>query len=338
MQCAPVVVLPFARPENLRQVLDQVRKAAPAIVYIGSDGPRATHPGDAEPVAQVRALVDEAIDWECDVRKIFRPGNVGVQGNAELTLDTVFAEVPNAIVLDDDCVPHPSFFRFCTELLEHFADDERVAHISGCNEESPLELFDGYSYAFTAFGSNWGWATWARAWHRHRAAFPRPHDETTVRVPYGKPPNRYMPLADVRPFVPARADLITPGGRRFFRDVARGQDLSLSEWGQQWRLSNINVGALAITPAVNMIENVGFGEGSDSGMPERDMQRAAETTFPLQHPPALTINPRVQRTLERNIVRAVGRLARTVRSRTPESLRTAARKAGALVVRGSSFS
>ncbi|MDP9117164.1 MAG: hypothetical protein M3O28_07885 [Actinomycetota bacterium] len=333
MPCAPVVILPFARPNNLVQVLAQVRVAAPQILYIGSDGPREGRPDDVELIAQVRAVVADQVDWDCDVRRICRERNLGVQGNAELTLDAVFAEVATAIVLDDDCVPDPSFFRFCTELLERYADDQRIMHIAGCNEEIDSRKFDGLSYAFTAFGSNWGWATWARAWQAHRTVFARPHDDTTELVWFGRPATRFMPVAGPRDFRPVRHDLQTRSGRAFFADVAEGKDHSLAEWGQQWRLSVLNLGGLAITPATNMIENVGFAPGSDSHLPERVMKTASATTFPLRHPPRVEVQPAVERALERNIVRAVGRLARRFRRHTPAVLKGPARRLASILVR-----
>ena len=236
-------------------------------------------------------------------------------------------------MLEDDCIPDPTFFEFCTTLLEHYIDDVRVAHVAGTNDGAPAHLFDGYSYAFTAFASNWGWATWARAWHQHRSMFPRPHDATTVRVPYGSPPRGYMPKADTRPFDPGATPLQSRGARRFFSDVGGARDLSLSEWTQQWRLSMLSAGGLAVTPSVNLIENVGFAPSSTSSMPTRQMPAARPMTFPLTHPERIDVNPGVETVVERTLVRAVGRLARNVRWRTPPQLRSAARRVGSLFVR-----
>ena len=35
----------------------------------------------------------------------------------------VFSQVEEAIILEDDCVPHLSFFRFCEEMLERYRTD-----------------------------------------------------------------------------------------------------------------------------------------------------------------------------------------------------------------------
>jgi hypothetical protein len=62
--------------------------------------------------------------------------------------------------LEDDDVPSQSFFPFCKELLDRYADDQRINMICGMNN---LEIYDSpYSYLFTETGSIWGWATWKR--------------------------------------------------------------------------------------------------------------------------------------------------------------------------------
>ena len=332
MSCAPVVLLAFNRPDKIAAVLEQIRVAQPADLFIGSDGPREGFAADPERCREVRQLLDSAVDWPCDVRRVDWPTNRGCEANTELTLDAAFEEVPQAIVLDDDCVPHPSFFRFASELLELYAADDRIVHIAGTNDGAARELFEGFSYAFTAFGSNWGWATWARAWRRHRALFPRPHDSRTVRVPYGQPP-RYMPQAEPRTFHAREAGLTREPTRRFFDEVGRARDLSLSEWGQQWRLSMLNERGLAITPSMNLIENIGFDAESTSDMPTLKMRSAERMEFPLRHPTRVAINNRVEDVLEVTLIRAVGRMARNLRRWTPRPLRGVARRTGRLIVR-----
>ena len=44
------------------------------------------------------------------------------------------------------------------------------------------------SAPFVGRGACPSWATWARSWHAHRAAFPRPHDETTRRIQHSVNP------------------------------------------------------------------------------------------------------------------------------------------------------
>ena len=41
------------------------------------------------------------------------------------------AIVEEAIILEDDCLPDPSFFLFCQELLRRYRDDDTIAGIGG---------------------------------------------------------------------------------------------------------------------------------------------------------------------------------------------------------------
>jgi len=50
-------------------------------------------------------------------------------------------------MLEDDCLPHPSFFRFCQEMLDYYRNDERVMFISGDNFQSKKRN-PKYSYYF----------------------------------------------------------------------------------------------------------------------------------------------------------------------------------------------
>ena len=71
------------------------------------------------------------------------------------------------IILEDDCLPDGSFFRYCTELLAKYATSPEVSMISGSNCTPFFGRKDptpGASYLFSNYFDIWGWATWRRAW------------------------------------------------------------------------------------------------------------------------------------------------------------------------------
>jgi hypothetical protein len=96
---------------------------------------------------------------------------MGLANRVSSGLSQVFASEEQAIILEDDCIPDPSFFPYCEELLAHYANDERVMAISGNNFH-----FGGYtpphSYYFSRFFHCWGWATWRRAWQHYDHSMP----------------------------------------------------------------------------------------------------------------------------------------------------------------------
>src|SRR5262249_50367867 len=92
--------------------------------------------------------------------------NQGCKVGVSSAINWAFEQVEEAIILEDDCLPHPSFFPYCLELLERYRDDERIMAITGNNFE-PSPRPGGPSYEFSAFPFIWGWATWRRAWRHY---------------------------------------------------------------------------------------------------------------------------------------------------------------------------
>jgi len=159
---APVTFIIFNRPDKAAVVFEQIRKAKPQKLFIIGDGPRPGKPGEAEKVAEGRAIVD-TVDWPCEVKTNFAPTNMGARRRVASGLDWVFSHVDETIILEDDCLPEQTFFPFCEELLERFRDDDRIAVISGNNHLKGTRV-SPESYTFSGTGHTWGWATWKRVW------------------------------------------------------------------------------------------------------------------------------------------------------------------------------
>ena len=162
-QPAAVLFLGFNRPDLLKTVLEGLNGTQPRLVFASIDGPRPDHPADRERCARVRAVV-ESIGWASELRLKVEESNLGCGPAVSSAISWARRQVPELIVIEDDCKPHPSFLCFCDELLERYRDDERVMHIAGTNWGADERRYGGYSYAFTSFAPVWGWATWRRAW------------------------------------------------------------------------------------------------------------------------------------------------------------------------------
>ena len=158
-----VVLCIFNRLGTTKRVLDEIRKAKPPKMYIIADGPRENHEDDLEKVRAVRQYVEENIDWECSVYRNYSSENLGCGRRMPSGLDWVFESEEKAIILEDDCVPMPSFFRYCQEMLEYYQDRDEILMISGHNPCSGY--YDNKEkYFFTKVPFVWGWATWRRSW------------------------------------------------------------------------------------------------------------------------------------------------------------------------------
>ena len=167
--------------------------------------------------------------------------NLGGGRRVASGLDWVFENTDEAIILEDDCMPDPTFFPYCEELLRRYRDDERLHMVSGCNVLEPGR-FGAHSYYFSRCYHIWGWATWARAWSHYdykMRQWPALRETDWLE--------RY--LGD-----PTAARI----ARLFFDETYAGR---IDQWDFQWALAGWLRDAVSITPAANLVTNIGFGDG-----------------------------------------------------------------------------
>jgi len=163
----PVVLILFNRPGRVQELIDVLREVRPRHVLAVADGPRAGHPTDADACRAARDALS-TIDWPCRVEREFSSSNLGCDRRIPSGLAWVFDRVDRAIILEDDLVPSIDFFGWMERMLDAHAKDEQVAMVSGHN---PLACWGpaDCDHLRTMRGSNWGWATWSRAWQRVNA-------------------------------------------------------------------------------------------------------------------------------------------------------------------------
>ncbi|HWW75305.1 MAG TPA: hypothetical protein VNZ44_07915, partial [Pyrinomonadaceae bacterium] len=163
----PVALFIFNRPEATARVFAEVARARPPRLLVVADGPREGVAGEAERCAAARAAAGR-VEWDCELLTNYSDVNLGCGRRVAGGLDWVFAATEEAVILEDDCVPHPTFFRFCDELLEKYRDDERVMHVGGSDFLLGARRAR-YSYRFSRYALVWGWASWRRAWRNYDA-------------------------------------------------------------------------------------------------------------------------------------------------------------------------
>lgn len=265
----PVLFLVFNRPTTTARVFARLRDARPSRLFIAADGPRPHRPGEVELCAQVRRLIDEGIDWDCKVERLYRTKNVGCKLAVSGAITWFFRHVEAGIILEDDCLPDPTFFPFCGELLERYHDDRRVMHIAGFNP-NPSDQSDSAapSYLCWHFGSIWGWATWRRAWANYDVemkAWPEFLRSGSMR-------NYCTSEAEMQSRIPAFS--ATYDGR-------------INTWDYQWAFTRLRHGGVSLTPCTNLISNLGFDSDATHTVNSSDRRANAATqplSFPLQHP------------------------------------------------------
>lgn len=250
-----------------------ISEARPECLLIIADGPRLLEPEDASLVEEARAII-EKVDWPCRVLKNFSDVNLGNFDRLNSGIDWAFEQVSEAIILEDDCLPHASFFLYCQELLERYRNDERVFSIRG-TELSTQQALTPYSYYFSKHFNPWGWATWKRAWKLHDPEM-----------------KWYEEIADISEFDSVWTDL--PGESSYFSQIVESQfrGLGPKHWDYRVQFTVWSQSRLVIAPQVNLVKNIGFGPAATNLKHEKDSRSNLRTQAigPLIHPPVVVRN------------------------------------------------
>ena len=264
-----VALIVFNRPALTRVVFERVAQVRPRRLLLVADGPRPDRSEDHALCEEVRDIVT-GVNWPCEVQTNFAPANLGCRARVISGLNWVFQQVEEAIILEDDILPDPSFFPFCVEMLQRFRHDPRIAMITGFNHSADLQR-PPYSYFFSELTHVWGWASWREAWKHY--------DEALTSWP------EVRRCGLLREVFPER------GAVRYWTQIfdTMHSGTGPNTWDYQWMYTNLARHALSITPQRNLVQNIGFGAGgthetSSAGAPRVSV---GALPFPLQHPPTM---------------------------------------------------
>ncbi len=273
---SPVLVMTFNRPDTTAAVMAEVARAKPPAIFLFSDGPRADREGEADLVAETRAVMDDAISWKTKVYRRYNDTNQGLFAGVSGAIDWFFSEVPEGIILEDDCVPHPDFFSYCDELLERYRDDDRVWCVSGDNSMD-LPITSGGSYGFIRDPLIWGWATWRRAWVNFDRDFSLWKE---VRA-----------SSKEKEMYPDRVE------RRYRRSVFDSYSQGIDAWGYKWKMTVQYNGGLTAIPRVNLISNIGWNRPDATHTTGNSLraEKPTEGILPLTHPHQVVLDTAADR-------------------------------------------
>lgn len=235
----PVLFIIFNRPETTQKVFEAIRQAKPRLLFVAADGPRPGKEGEYERCMEARKIATN-VDWDCEVKTLFRDQNRGCGHGPAEAITWFFENVEQGIILEDDCLPNPSFFNFCEKLLDYYKNNSQIMHISGNNFQYGKK-FGKASYYFSAYSHNWGWATWKRAWEKYR--------------------HKLDDLDDFLASEKFRKFLQTKEERKYWKALLEELRFGKEDvWDGQWQYSIWRHGGLSIIPNVNLVSNIGFGK------------------------------------------------------------------------------
>jgi len=268
-----VLFLVFNRLDTTKQVFEAIRQAKPPRLYVAADGARETKEGEAEKVKAVREYIISNIDWECEVKTLFREQNFGCKMAVSSAITWFFENEEMGIILEDDCLPSQSFFWFCEELLEMYKDDMRVGMISGDNFQKGIIRGEA-DYYFSIYNHIWGWASWANRWQNYDVSLEKFQDTKFIEELFN---NKKTVEYWVKTFQTMKKQLI-------------------NTWDYQWTFTLWNAKQLTILPNVNLIENVGFGADATHTTGESELANLKAHELELNNHPK-----NVERDLEADI-------------------------------------
>ncbi|HEY6643531.1 hypothetical protein [Povalibacter sp.] len=281
---SPVLFIVFNRPDTTRRVFEAIRAARPPRLYVAADGPRPHKAGEVERCEEVRRIAT-AVDWPCELKTLMSDENLGCKVGESSGMNWFFENELEGIVLEDDCLPDPSFFTYCDDLLERYRDDPLVMHISGDNFISDTWKPEE-SYYFSQYVHGWGWASWRRAWQ---------HYDVDMRSWRSGNKREFLERA-----LPGQPDARLFWGDIFDRTV-NGQ---IDTWDYQWVYACWKQGGLSCMPKINLISNIGFGEGAThTSNPDGKHARLGVGSLdtPLKHPTVIEASVYADRWSSENV-------------------------------------
>lgn len=261
----PILFITFRRPDTTKRVFAMIRQAHPKKLYIAQNFPDSDNAEEVEKWNDVRAII-ENIDWDCDVQRLYREQYLDAKTSISTAINWFFENEGEGIVLEDDCLPHPTFFRFCEEMLEKYRDDERIAMISGDNFQFGRKRTK-YSYYFSRYTHIWGWASWRRAWDNY---------DVDMKI--------WHEIRDggwLEDLLGAKKSVWYWKNR--FENVHKGK---IDTWDYQWTFSCWIQNALTVLPNVNLISNIGFDmKAVHTNVKDKFVEmKIKPMRFPISHP------------------------------------------------------
>lgn len=273
-----VLYIIFNRLNSVKKTFPSIKKVKPKKLFIAADGPR----NDLEKTKTdaVRKFVTNSIDWDCEVKTLFRNKNLGARHGVVGAISWFFSEVSEGIILEDDCLPNEYFFKFSQELLKKYRDSPRVMCIGGTNLVN--KHIDTNSYIFSRYPIAWGWATWKNRWSQMDLDM-----------------NKYKSIKKaglLKKYYPSFLE-------RIIRKKRAGDTLNknITAWDVPWSITHQLNNKLTIIPSVNLVENIGISTADAthttiSKWDEKFLHKKSRNLrFPLRHPEKIKLNKKYER-------------------------------------------
>lgn len=231
-----VLVLIYNRLETAEKVLRKVVESKPDLIFIHADGPNPDKPSDEEKCLEVRKMAQRVTQGQPTVN-LWQPTNLGLRKSVPLAINWAFQTVDQLIILEDDCLPSDSAFKFLFEMLDRYREVEEIMHISAYNVQGSWGS-ESNDYFFSNTGGVWGWATWKHSWEAFDENLPGLEEKIRSRFFRNLLGRRLGKLRE----------------KQFLEYKFKAS----SGWDYAWAFARNALGGLAVVPRVSLVENLGF--------------------------------------------------------------------------------
>ncbi len=245
----PILFLIFNRPENTKIVFEEIKKQKPKYLFVAADGVRSNVLEDIEKCKATRDIVINGIDWDCEVKTLFREENLGCGKAVQSALDWFFDLVEMGIIIEDDILPNPSFFKYTEILLNRFKDNSQIFSINGCSLAYENHKYD---FGLTRYFNMWGWATWRRS----NDLVKKTWNTYNKNNDFNKG-SEFLKTLKLPTILPHKEWIYK--WQYLFDETKSG---NIDTWDYQWVFTCLKNRQYCIRPNLNMINNIGFNENS----------------------------------------------------------------------------
>lgn len=279
----PILFLIFDRKDVTVEAFKKIREYRPDRLFIAADGPRQHKEGENERCEATRNAILEMIDWECDVKTLFRKENLGCANAVNSAINWFFENVEWGAIIEDDVIVSPDFYKMCEIVMPKYAADSRVMMVtSQCYAPQAEYIADEYTFSNTVL--IWGWATWRRAWSLM--------DMSMSRWPSTS-------LTDV-----IKAYGLFEGMMRNhywsndYKHITQGD--KVNSWYTRWAFSIMSNNGLCLVPKTNLSKNIGCTGVGGAHYESSDIDPYAHLEinslqWPLKTPANIGLDKKMQR-------------------------------------------
>jgi hypothetical protein len=235
----PIVFFFHKRLDCIKKSLDKIILINPATIFLISDGPKNS---EEKKICDINKnyVLNKLHLKKLKIIKLFSNKNLGTKTRVISGLDYVFNKVPNAIILEDDCLANKSFFNFSKFILNNHSTNKDIYAVTG---QSFQKFNNKDSYYYSKYSHCWGWGTWANKWKKF--------DKKMSFWPKWKKSKNWKNLFD--------DELERKYWEYIYNKTYSNQ---IKSWNYMWQAYVWMKNGLIATPYKNLVKNIGFGEDS----------------------------------------------------------------------------